>query len=150
MPYGLHFQKSPRLQLRERLPKLLLRIHHDRAVPRDRLLERFPRAQQEPDALLARLHRELIALIEQHQRPVLRLRRRVRIRPSDPLGRHLERSARIAKLPRPAENRTQPLPASPRRPASCPPPPAPSRRCTSDPPRCPPPAPACPKSSRRR
>jgi len=40
-------QEGPLLELRVRLTKLLLSIHHDRAVPRHRLLERLSRDQQE-------------------------------------------------------------------------------------------------------
>src|SRR6266545_2222306 len=41
-------QERPLLELVVGLPELLLRVHHDRAVPGDRLLERLPRHQEEP------------------------------------------------------------------------------------------------------
>src|SRR5439155_22303500 len=36
LPPLLRLQKRPVLKLLERLPKLILRVHHDRAVPRHR------------------------------------------------------------------------------------------------------------------
>src|SRR5262245_53719446 len=54
----------------ERLLKLLFAVHHDRAVPGNRLFQRPPRYEQEPDALVARLNRYLVAIVEQDQRPV--------------------------------------------------------------------------------
>src|SRR5450759_2316108 len=57
-------------QLRDRLLQLSLSVHHDRSVPGDRLLDRLTGYQQEADALRARLHCDLVAAVEQHQRAV--------------------------------------------------------------------------------
>ena len=46
-------------QLGNRLLQFRLGVHHDRAVPGDRLLDRLARHQEEADSLFARLHREL-------------------------------------------------------------------------------------------
>src|SRR5262245_39719974 len=58
------------LQLGNGLLQLGLGVHHDRPVPGDRLLDRLARDQQEADALVARLHRDLIAAVEYHERAV--------------------------------------------------------------------------------
>src|SRR5215471_20763040 len=57
-------------QLGDGLLQLGLGVHHDRPVPGDGLLDRLARDQQETDALLARLHGDLVAAVEQHQRAV--------------------------------------------------------------------------------
>jgi sugar fermentation stimulation protein A len=51
---------------------MALSVHDDRAVPGDRLLERPARDQQEAHALVAGLHDDLVAAIEQHERAVAR------------------------------------------------------------------------------
>ena len=48
--------ERPALKFVVSLLQLLARVHHDRAVPRDRFLEWTPRDQQESDALVAGLH----------------------------------------------------------------------------------------------
>src|ERR1051325_12199155 len=67
---GSVLDKGAAAQLADRLLQFLLRIHDDRAVPGDRLLDRLPRHQQEADAALAGLHRDLVAAVEQHQRAI--------------------------------------------------------------------------------
>src|SRR5262245_24582404 len=62
--------ESPIAQLGDRLLQLGLGVHHDRAIPRNRLLDRLARDQQEPDALVAGLHRDLVPAVEQHERAV--------------------------------------------------------------------------------
>src|SRR5687767_1360168 len=57
-------------QIRDRLLDLLFGVHDDRPVPRDRLVDRLARDEQEADALLAGLDRDLVATIEQHERAV--------------------------------------------------------------------------------
>src|SRR5919197_5291838 len=57
-------------QLSVRSTQLLLRVHHDRAVPRDRFLDRFARHEQEANSLVARLDDHLVAVVEQHKRPI--------------------------------------------------------------------------------
>ena len=52
------------LKLGDRLPELLLRVHDDRSVPRHRLFDRLAGHEQEPDALVAGLHRHFIAVVE--------------------------------------------------------------------------------------
>src|SRR2546430_1837945 len=60
------------VQFGEGLLQLGLGVHHDRAIPGDRLLDRLARDQEEPDALLAGLDRHLVAAIEQHERAISR------------------------------------------------------------------------------
>jgi redox-sensitive bicupin YhaK (pirin superfamily) len=50
------------VELGHRLLQLCLGVHHDRAVPGDRLLDGLARNQEKPDAVLAGLHRHLVAL----------------------------------------------------------------------------------------
>ena len=49
LPRRLPLQERPPLELLEGLSELLLRVHHDRAVPRHRFLKRLSRDLQEPD-----------------------------------------------------------------------------------------------------
>ena len=77
---------------------MLLRVHHDRAVPRHRLLERLARDQEEPHAVVAGLHRDLVAAVEEHERAVVRPRGRLRVRPADAFGRHRQRAGGVAEL----------------------------------------------------
>ena len=58
------------MQLRKGLLQLGLRVHHDRAVPCDRLLDRLAGHEQEADAFVAGLHRDLVAAVEQHERAI--------------------------------------------------------------------------------
>src|SRR5471030_1584876 len=67
LPLRPLLQKRPPLQFIERLPKLLLRVHHDRAVPGHGLLNRLARNQEEADSLLSRLYLYLIAPVEDYQ-----------------------------------------------------------------------------------
>src|SRR6516165_876742 len=60
----------PALADKRALLQLGLRVHHDRAVPGDRLLDRLTRHEDEADAIVAGLHADLIAGIEQHQRTI--------------------------------------------------------------------------------
>src|SRR5437870_5830078 len=53
--------------------ELRLGIHHDRSGPRDRLLERPARDEQEPDPLVAGPDRDLVARVEQDEGPVAAL-----------------------------------------------------------------------------
>src|SRR5215475_4799318 len=62
--------ERPVAQFGNRLLQLGLGVHHDRAIPRNRLLDRLARDQQEPDALLAGLDRDLVSAVEQHERAV--------------------------------------------------------------------------------
>src|SRR6185295_7798986 len=47
-----------------------IRVHHDRPVPGDRLLDRLARYKQEVNAFIAGLYRYLVAGVEQHERTV--------------------------------------------------------------------------------
>ena len=60
--------ECPVAQLGNRLLKFDLRVHHGRAVPSDRLFDRLAGDQQEADAILPGLHRDLAAAVEQHNR----------------------------------------------------------------------------------
>ena len=64
LPPRLRLQECPLLEFLERLPELILRVHHDGAVPRYRLLEWLPGDQEEPDALVPGVHRDLVAAVE--------------------------------------------------------------------------------------
>src|SRR5579859_6455317 len=55
------------LQLRIGLPQLVVRIHHDRTVPRHRLLQWPARDQEKANAFVARLDRDFIPTAEQHE-----------------------------------------------------------------------------------
>src|SRR5205814_6320030 len=52
------------------LPELLLRVHHDRAVPSDGLLDRLARHQQESNPLVPCLHHDLVSAVEEYQRMI--------------------------------------------------------------------------------
>ena len=78
----LMLQERPLLEFPERLAKLFLRVHHNRAVPRHRLLKRFSRDQQEPDSVVPGVYRNLVTAIKEYERAVVRLRGRRRVRPS--------------------------------------------------------------------
>src|ERR1035437_9624612 len=56
-------QERPLLELLERLPELLLSVHHDRAVPRHGLLKRPSRDQEEPYPVVAGLYHEFVAAV---------------------------------------------------------------------------------------
>src|SRR5437763_657058 len=64
------FDEGAALKVRNGLTDLILRVHHDRTVPGNRLLEWLPGHQQEADAFVAGLHRHLVAVVEQHERTV--------------------------------------------------------------------------------
>ena len=62
--------KRTAAQLGERLLQFGLRVHHDRAVPGDRLLDRLARHEEEANAFVAGLHRHFVAAVEDDERPV--------------------------------------------------------------------------------
>ena len=62
--------ESARPQFGVGLPQLLFGIHHDRPVPRYRLLDRLSRHEQETYPVVAGLHDDFIAAIEQDEEPV--------------------------------------------------------------------------------
>src|SRR5580700_5854050 len=57
-------------QLGKSLLQFGLRVHHDRPVPGDRLLDRLAGDEEKADALFAGLHRDLVATVEQNERAV--------------------------------------------------------------------------------
>src|SRR5205814_633570 len=59
------------LELFDRLLDLLAAVHHDRTPPRNRLVERFPRNQEEPRRRVAGFHPDRVAIVEDDQMPVL-------------------------------------------------------------------------------
>src|SRR5260370_18918013 len=63
-------QECPFFQFVECLAELLLRVHHDGAIPRHGLFERLARNQQKADAFFACLYHQLVAATQEHQRTV--------------------------------------------------------------------------------
>ena len=74
-------QESAFAQLSEGLLKLLLGIHHDRAVPGYRLFEWLARNQEEANAIFSGLHRNFVAPIEQNEGTVVGLDGRRSVEP---------------------------------------------------------------------
>jgi hypothetical protein len=60
------FDKSPVIVVCERLTQLLFGVHYDRPAPRNRLLQRFSRYEEEAASFVSRKHTHLIASVEQH------------------------------------------------------------------------------------
>src|SRR2546428_12178102 len=58
------------LKFGNRLPELLLRVHHDRAGPSDGFLDRLARHQQESNPLVPCLHHDLVSAVEEYQRMI--------------------------------------------------------------------------------
>src|SRR5262245_55730593 len=77
MAHGLaptaFLDERARAQFGERALQFLLRVHHDRSVPGDWLFERATGEKQEPDALITRLHDDLVSTVEQHERVIRRV-----------------------------------------------------------------------------
>ena len=96
------FDEGAGLQFGHCLAQLLLRIHHDRAVPCNRFLNRLARNQQESDTLVARLHHDLVAAVEEHQRVVADIVDGRRIRLRDLLVRTARGSDASRNVPEPA------------------------------------------------
>src|SRR5205809_3806451 len=59
------------LELFDRLLDLLAAVHYDGTPPRNRLVERFPRNQEEPRRRVAGFHPDRVAIVEDDQVPVL-------------------------------------------------------------------------------
>src|SRR5438094_10247798 len=62
--------ESAGVQFGHSMAQLFLRVHHNRTVPCNRLLDRLTRYQQEVDTLVARLPHDPDATVEEHQRVV--------------------------------------------------------------------------------
>src|SRR5947209_12445301 len=73
LPWRVVLQECSLLEFLVGLLELFLRVHDDRAVPGYGLLERLPRNQEEADAVVTGLHRNLVAPVEQHKRAVVGL-----------------------------------------------------------------------------
>ena len=142
--------KRAAAQLGERLLQLGLSVHHDRAVPGDRLRDRLAGNQQETNAFVAGLHRDLVAAIEHNQRAIAGLL------PDHNLarrGRSSRSAPRTAATPRgncrsPRTHRRR-RGAPPRPAASCACPAAPRHRDSADRRQRLRPGRACPRNRRR-
>lgn len=60
----LRFQEGTFFEVTEGIAELFLRVHYNRAVPRDGFFEGLAGNQQEADAIVARLDHHFIASIE--------------------------------------------------------------------------------------
>src|SRR5581483_4379135 len=87
----LRLQESTLLQFGKSLAELLLRVHHDWAIPGYRLFQRLAGDQQKADAFIAGLHGHFIAAIKEHQRAIFGGGWRSGIKPSDGLCGHSQR-----------------------------------------------------------
>src|SRR5450755_3785975 len=72
-------QEFSALQFVEGLAQLLLRVHHNRAVPGYWLFQWLSGDEQEANPLISRLHRDLIAAIEEHERAIVGFGWRMRV-----------------------------------------------------------------------
>src|SRR5207249_2033320 len=86
------------LELFDRLLDLLAAVHYDGTPPRNRLVERFPRNQEEPRRRVAGFHPDRVAIVEDDQVPVL----------DDVVGFLVETCATFQQV---REGRVAPLPA---------------------------------------
>src|SRR5262245_4726892 len=103
--------ERPIAQLSDRLLQLGLGVHDDRAIPRNRLLDWLARDQQEPDALVAGLDRDLVSAVEQHERAVTgALADQGLSALAFLLGQDAERLRRIAERARSREHVSEGLP----------------------------------------
>ena len=95
-------QERPLLQFFERLLEFLLRVHHDRTIPSNGLLQWLPRDQEEPDSFLACLYLYFITSVEENKRAIVSLRRRRRIQPADSFRRTASGPDALQNFPPPA------------------------------------------------
>ena len=65
-PHYLAFRNVPCLEFLKRLAELLLRVHHDGAVPRHGFFQRLSRDQEETDPVIAGLNHHFVAPIEKY------------------------------------------------------------------------------------
>jgi hypothetical protein len=86
------------LQFCERQPRLLLRIHHDGAVPCDGFLKRLSRDEQESDSVLPCLHRDFVAAIKEYERKVICFHRRSCVQLRNRFRRYSEWARRITRF----------------------------------------------------
>src|SRR5438093_6357355 len=98
-------QECPALQLIKRLAQFRLRVHDDGAVPGDRFLERLSGHEQEPDAVCAGVHHDVVATVEEDERAVVDFGwRRGMLPPSDAFGRYGKGLGRVTELSGSAEH----------------------------------------------
>src|SRR5258705_2824191 len=64
---SLRFQERAFTKFLKRLLKLLLRVHYDWPIPRNRLHERLTRHQKEPDTIVTGLHDNFITTVKEHE-----------------------------------------------------------------------------------
>ena len=79
------FDERAGVQVCHRLADLLLRVHHDRAVPGHRLFDGLARDQQESNSFLSGLNADFIATIEEHERMIVDVVNRRCIRDRHPI-----------------------------------------------------------------
>src|SRR5262245_60188625 len=72
-PKDLRLDERAAAELVVGLLQLFLRVHDDRPIPGDGLLERLARHEQETHPFIARLNDDFVAPIEKDQRTVLRI-----------------------------------------------------------------------------
>ena len=60
-------QERPLFEFLERVLQLLLRIHHDGAIPGHGLFQRFPRNKQEANTFIACLNHDLVTSIKKYK-----------------------------------------------------------------------------------
>src|SRR2546427_7118786 len=85
------------LKFGNRLPELLLRVHHDRAVPSNGLLDRLARHQQESNPLVPCLHHDLVSAVEEYQRMIADVVHRPAIGFRDMLSQYRARIRGVAE-----------------------------------------------------
>src|SRR5438046_5248652 len=85
------------LKFGNRLPELLLRVHHDRAVPSNGLLDRLARHQQESNPLVPCLHHDLVSAVEEYQRMIADVVHRPAIGFRDMLSQYRARIRGVSK-----------------------------------------------------
>src|SRR6185437_10519632 len=95
--------ECPVAQLAVRLLQLFARVHHDGPVPGHRLFNGSARHEEKADALVARLHRHIVAIVEQHERPISGTLEYWCVRP-DTLREYSARIGRIAECARALED----------------------------------------------
>ena len=84
-------QKRTLFEFLKRVSQLLLRVHHDWAIPRYRFFQWLAGNQQKADALIAGLDGYFVAAIKEHQRAIVSLRWRSGIKPAYGLCGHSQR-----------------------------------------------------------
>src|ERR1700676_1203153 len=97
-------KKCPFFQVLERLAKFLLRVHDDWTIPGNRLLQRLTGDQEESNPIVAGLYLQFVTAVKQHERAVIRLRRRHHFQPFHSFSRHSKRAGCVTELSASREN----------------------------------------------